>query len=343
MPDTRIGLVGAGFMGQLAHLSNYHRVDECEVAALAEPRENLAEAVAGRYGVPQVYEDHAELLADADVDAVVAVQPYQRHAFVVPDVLEAGYPLFTEKPIAVRPETGDELATLAEERDLVYTVGYHKRSDPAMEYAKGLVDRWRASGEYGGQRFVRITMPSGDWIGGAPDPIRTDEEPPQGPRETPPSAFDDATAEAYDRFVNFYIHQVNALRYLFCEPYDLTYADDRLLVAESESGTTGTIELSPYQTSDDWQESVLVGFDRAYVRVDLPPPLASQAGGRVEVLRDDDGTETVRPTMPNVSAMRRQAENFVAAVEGRREPPCDAREAVDDLRIAREYISRRYR
>jgi len=41
--------------------------------------------------------------------------------------------------------------------------------------------------------------------------------------------------------------------------------------------------------------------------------------------------------------MRRQAENFVAAVEGRREPPCDAREAVDDLRIAREYISRRYR
>jgi hypothetical protein len=36
--------------------------------------------------------------------------------------------------------------------------------------------------------------------------------------------------------------------------------------------------------------------------------------------------------------MRRQAENFVAAVRGERRPPCEAQEALDDLKVAREYL-----
>lgn len=344
MSEVRIGFVGAGFMGQLAHLSNYVHVDDCDVVALAEPRPRLRERVATRYGVAETYTDHEELLASADVDAVVAAQPYSRHAVIVPDVLEAGYPLFTEKPVAVSAETGERLADLADEAGVFHMVGYHKRSDPALARAKAVVDEWRRTGAYGDQRYVRVTMPDGDWIGGAPDPVTTDEEPPSGETEPLPEEFDEETAEAYDRFINFYIHQVNALRFLFGEPYEVAHADDagRLLVAESESGVTGTLEMAPYTTSDDWRESVLVGFDEGAVEVELPPPLASQEAGTVTVLRDDDGTETVEPTMPPKSAMRAQAENFVAAVRGERDPPCDSREAVADLRVARDYVRARY-
>jgi len=344
---VRIGFVGAGFMGQLAHLRNYDRVDGCEVVALAEPRERLRERVARRYEIPATRHDHAALAADAadlGLDAVVAVQPYDRHHDVVPDLLRAGLPLFTEKPLAVTVETGERLADLAAERDLLHMVGYHKRSDPAMEYATDVVDEWRETGAYGDIRFVRITVPEGDWIAGAPDPITTDEEPPEAEREPLPETFDDEAGRTYDHYVNYYIHQVNALGRLLGDPYEVAHADDdgRLLVAESAGGVTGTIEQSPYRTSDRWEESILVGFDRGTVRVELPPPLVSGEAGRVTVTRDDGGTETTEPTMPPVAAMRRQAENFVAAVRGERDPPCDSREAVEDLRVAREYVRTRF-
>ena len=45
MKKIKLGLVGAGRMGQLAHLSNYAVLDDCEVIALAEPREKLAQKV----------------------------------------------------------------------------------------------------------------------------------------------------------------------------------------------------------------------------------------------------------------------------------------------------------
>ena len=35
----RIGMVGCGFIGQVAHLQNYMNISECRIVALAEPRD----------------------------------------------------------------------------------------------------------------------------------------------------------------------------------------------------------------------------------------------------------------------------------------------------------------
>ena len=48
--------------------------------------------------------------------------------------------------------------------------------------------------------------------------------------------------------------------------------------------------------------------------------------------------ETVVPQLPWVHAMRQQAMNFVAAIRGEIQPLCEAPEALEDLRVAREYI-----
>ncbi|MFO7635776.1 MAG: gfo/Idh/MocA family oxidoreductase, partial [Clostridia bacterium] len=62
--------------------------------------------------------------------------------------------------------------------------------------------------------------------------------------------------------------------------------------------------------------------------------------GTVTVMRDNGkGIPTVtRPILPGLSAMRRQAANFLAAVRGDRPAPCTASEAAEDLRMARDYI-----
>jgi predicted dehydrogenase len=223
-------------------------------------------------------------------------------------------------------------------------VGYHKRSDLATAHAKSEIDRLLETRELGRMTYVRILMPAGDWIAsGFCDLIRSDDPARDLERDPPASDMDAETYAQYVSFVNYYIHQVNLMRHLLGEPYRLTYADPSgvLLAGASERGVACTIEMSPYQTTIDWQESALVCFERGYVKLDLPAPLASNRPGRAECFYDPGGGATPRsvvPQLPWVHAMRQQAINFVAAIQGERQPPCEAREALEDLRIAREYI-----
>ncbi|MEI6501295.1 MAG: Gfo/Idh/MocA family oxidoreductase [Armatimonadota bacterium] len=344
MSKVRIGFVGVGGMGQCAHLRNYVTLPDCEVVALAEVRPGLGQRVAEKYGIPKVYRDHAEMLAAEKLDGLVASQPFTRHGTLVPELLRAGLPLFTEKPLAGAPEQGEKILEAVAASGTWYMVGYHKRSDPATMYAKAEIERLKASGEIGKQTYVRLLMPAGDWIAsGFNDLVSTDE--PYAPLTwDPPAAdMDEATYQDYTAFVNYYIHQVNLLRHLFGEPYEVTYADPAglLLVAESESGMTGTIEMSPYMTTIDWQESALVAFERGWVKLELPAPVALNRPGRCEVYRDPgEGATplTSSPTLPWVHAMRQQAMNFVAAIRGDRPPMCEAAEAMEDLRMAVQYI-----
>ena len=345
MDKVRIGFVGVGSMGQCAHLRNYVTVPGCEVVAIAELREGLGKRVAARYGVPRVYPDHEALLAEEEIDGLVASQPFTRHGTLVPELLKAGVPVFTEKPLAACIEQGEKIVQALQASGTWQMVGYHKRSDPATMYAKAQIDGLKESGELGPLRYVRIVMPPGDWIaGGFVDLIGTDEPLPPVEWDPPASDMDAETFEQYSSFVNYYIHQVSLLRHLLGEPYRVTFADRAgvLLVAGSESGVTGLIEMAPYQTTIDWQESALVGFQKGYVRIELPAPVVCNRAGRVEIYRDPgDGAtpELTVPTQPWVHAMRQQAINFVAAIKGERDPMCTAQEALEDLKVAREYIT----
>ena len=97
---VRIGFVGVGSMGQCAHLKNYVTLENCEVVALAEIRENLGKKVAARYDIPRVYPSHKEMLSAEKLDGIVASQPFNRHGVLVKELIKAGVPVFTEKPLA---------------------------------------------------------------------------------------------------------------------------------------------------------------------------------------------------------------------------------------------------
>ena len=130
---------------------------------------------------------------------------------------------------------------------MAHAWGYHKRSDPATEYAKQAIEEWKRSGECGKMRYIRLSMPPGDWIaGGFTDFINSSE--PTGNLESDPAPddMDVATASEYTGFVNYYIHQVNLLRHLLGESYAVSYADPAkvLFVAHSASGVPCTIEMA---------------------------------------------------------------------------------------------------
>ena len=165
--------------------------------------------------------------------------------------------------------------------------------------------------------------------------------------EPKPADMDEATNDQYVAFVNYYIHQVNLMRWLLGEPYKVTYAEKSgvLMAVESKSGVAGTIEMTPYRTTVDWEESALVAFEKGYILVKLPAPLASNRAGTVEIYSDPSEGKTptrTSPALPWVHAMRQQAANFIKVIKGEMKPPCEAAEAVEDLVVAREYIRLRF-
>jgi predicted dehydrogenase len=338
--EIRIGFVGAGSMGQCAHLRNFASPSlakeyQCKVVALAELRPSVRSEVAEHYGIAHVYETAEELLANEKLDGIVAAQQFDRHGSIIPPLYRGGVPIFTEKPLAASLEVGEKILQALKSSGTWHMLGYHKRSDPATMFVKAEIERLKHTGEIGKLKYVRITMPAGDWIaGGLNDLIEADpnEKPPEIPRDVT-----EGGGSAYVDFVNYYIHQVNLLRHLLGEPYQVTFADKAcvLLAAESASGVTGAIEMSPFTTSLGWQESALIAFEKGYLKLELPAPLAVNQPGRAEIYTEKG---TFIPQLPPVHAMRQQAINFVRAIKGEIQPMCEAAEALEDLRIAADYI-----
>ena len=343
---AKIGFCGVGCMGQMAHLKNYVVDDECEVVAIAELRKNTGAAVARRHGIPNVYIDAAEMIKKEKLDGIVASQPFNRHGVLVPQLLKAGIPVLTEKPLAASIDVGKKIVRAVKKSGTFHMLGYHKRSDPATMYAKQEIERLMKTGELGRMKYVRVLMPAGDWIAnGFEGMIYEHDENVPLQCDPPAKDMDENTYNTYGAFVNYYIHQVNLIRHLLGEPYKATFADRAgvLFVGESVSGVTCTIEMSPFSTSIDWQEHALVCFERGWVRIDLPAPLASYRPGRVEIYREPTGKNnpvptSTQPTLPFIGAMRQQAKNFIAAIRGKIPPMTGAEEALEDLKIAREYI-----
>lgn len=344
MDKPRIGFVGVGGMGQMAHLRNYAYEGSCEVVAIAELKEKQGKMVAEHYRIPKVYKSAEEMLAAEKLDGIVASQPFTRHGQILPELYKAGIPVFTEKPLAGSIEVGESILKALKGNGTWHMVGYHKRSDPATMYAKAQIDELKESGELGKLRYVRIIMPAGDWVAqGFVGMIGSDDPAPALTWDPPATDMDEETYKAYVGFVNYYIHQVNLMRHLLGEPYHATYAEKSgvLFAGESDSGVACVIEMSPYHTSIDWQEGALVAFEKGYVKLDLPAPVALNRPGKVEVYKDPGGGVTpmlTSPTLPWIHAMRQQAINFIRAIKGEIKPLCDAPEALEDLKVARQYI-----
>ncbi|MCZ6678491.1 MAG: Gfo/Idh/MocA family oxidoreductase [Candidatus Poribacteria bacterium] len=344
---VRLGIVGSGFMGQLAHIANYATIDDCELVALAEGRSETAQAIAQRYGIREVYPNHREMLEKAEIDGVVAVMGFHLYHTLVADILEAGKPTATEKPICLQSDSARKLVGLAEGKGLLYQVGYMKRHDPASKIVRKTVQNWKVSGEMGDMTYVRIAMPSGDWIYEHERPIDKGDAPAtyDGQVSETAPAWMGELGRQYIGFINFYIHQVNLLRYLIGEDYTVTYVDprSRILVAISDSGVPCTLEMAPCGLRNRWEESYRICFDGGRIDLQLPAPMARQRAGDVAIYTGSgfgDGTEPqeIRPLIPQRWAFLEQARHFVHCLKTGSPTIAPASDAIKDLEVSEQYI-----
>ncbi|WP_433184389.1 Gfo/Idh/MocA family protein [Actinoallomurus sp. CA-150999] len=136
----RVGVIGAGMIGQEHTRRLTTVVTGAEVVAITDLTADRAERLAAETGA-RAYASGAELIAGPDVDAVLVTSWGPTHAEYVLAAIAAGKPVFCEKPLATA--AADCLRILEAEiahGGRLVQVGFMRRYDAAYRRLKELVD-----------------------------------------------------------------------------------------------------------------------------------------------------------------------------------------------------------
>ncbi|GLZ15420.1 inositol 2-dehydrogenase [Actinomadura sp. NBRC 104425] len=139
----RVGVIGAGMIGQEHARRLSGVVTGAEVVAVTDLAADRAEAIAAETGA-RVYDSGSEVIASAEVDAVLVTSWGPTHAEHVLNAIAAGKPVFCEKPLATdAADCRRIMSAEAEHGKRLVQVGFMRRYDDAYRQLKQLVDAGR--------------------------------------------------------------------------------------------------------------------------------------------------------------------------------------------------------
>ncbi|HEX8696877.1 MAG TPA: Gfo/Idh/MocA family oxidoreductase [Longimicrobium sp.] len=147
-PPTRVAILGAGAIAQVAHLPILSRMRGVEVAAVSDRDAHAARTVALRYGTAAVPGER--VLEDESIQAVVVCTPSARHEENVVDALRAGKYVLCEKPLALSPEGVERILQEEGARERLL-VAMNQRFRPDARALRSFV----ASGELGDVFYLK--------------------------------------------------------------------------------------------------------------------------------------------------------------------------------------------
>lgn len=116
---VKLALLGCGDVAHRDYLPEFHRIaDKAEIVAVCGRGRERAEFTAGKYNIPHVYTDYAQMLAEIDAEAIVNLTPMQMHYETNLACLQAGKHVYTEKTAATNSEQARRLEREAASRKL---------------------------------------------------------------------------------------------------------------------------------------------------------------------------------------------------------------------------------
>jgi predicted dehydrogenase len=104
-----------------------------------------------RTGVPEVYADYDQMLAEADIDLVVNLTPTQDHTECILKAIEAHKHVYTEKPIALKIAEADQIIERGKAEGVLVGSAPAVMTHPENQEIKQLID----GGQIGKVCFAR--------------------------------------------------------------------------------------------------------------------------------------------------------------------------------------------
>ncbi|GIO13410.1 oxidoreductase [Cohnella xylanilytica] len=137
----RIGLIGAGNIGNV-HLQEFGKLaGECEIVAITDVYLPLAEQRAQQYGIANVSPSPEALIARDDIDAVIVAVPNKAHAPLSILALENGKHVLLEKPMGLDAAAAKDIVRAQKRYGKTVMVAHQMRWDWLPLQVKDQIDR----------------------------------------------------------------------------------------------------------------------------------------------------------------------------------------------------------
>ncbi|GAA1990724.1 Gfo/Idh/MocA family protein [Amycolatopsis minnesotensis] len=322
----RLGLAGTGRIGT-THAEILRQQGEVSSLVLADADAARAHTVASKLGVESA--DTIDALFESDLDGVVIAAATDAHPELIIGAVEAGLPVFCEKPVAA--DIPGTLAVLARTgaAGVPVQIGFQRRFDAGYAAARAAV----RSGELGWVHTLRATT-----LDPAPPPA--EYVPRSGGlfRDCGVHDFDAIRWVTGHEVAEVYAAGANRGAAFFAEAGDV---DTGAAVLTLDDGTLALVSSTRYNAAGyDVRLEVLGMRDSVAVGVDDRLPLRSVEPG-VPPLPGPAYPGFMERFRP---AYVRELETFVSVVAGREPSPCGVEDALEAFYVAEACeVSRRER
>jgi predicted dehydrogenase len=165
---VRFGMIGIGMRGS-GVLDACIRLPGVECAAacdLYDDRHTLAnEIISGATGktVPTTRR-YQDLLANKDIDCLVAAVPDHWHEKIVVDACNAGKDIYCEKPMTHEVEEGFRIIEAARKNNRIVQIGSQRRSSITFAKARELIRQGAIGDVHQVQAILGRNTPCGAWV-----------------------------------------------------------------------------------------------------------------------------------------------------------------------------------
>jgi predicted dehydrogenase len=145
----KVGVVGCGYWGPNL-IRNLRQASDCHLKVICDTSEQRLKHMRKLHQDVATTNAYADLLQDAELDAIVVATPVRFHYEMAKAALVAGKHVFVEKPLARTVAEAEELVALAESKGLVIMVGHTFLFSPAVRRMKEIID----AGDIGEVQYI---------------------------------------------------------------------------------------------------------------------------------------------------------------------------------------------
>ncbi|MCR8635518.1 Gfo/Idh/MocA family protein [Paenibacillus radicis (ex Xue et al. 2023)] len=139
MKKYKVGIVGAGGVTELHFVGYKEHPERIEITALCDPNPEALHAKADKYGVPQRFTDLQDFIQNSGIDVAVVCTPTSIRKQIVFPLLEAGLPVFVEKPFSDTLAEATEITEKAQQLGVPISINQNFRRHFPFELIKNKI------------------------------------------------------------------------------------------------------------------------------------------------------------------------------------------------------------
>lgn len=154
MKEIKWGIIGCGDVTEVKSGPAFNKVAHSSLVAVMRRDASKAEEYARRHHVPKWYSDARSLINDPEVNAIYIATPPSSHESYTLEALQAGKPVYVEKPMALDATGATTMLKAAERLGGRLVVAHYRREQPLFKKIKQLLDE-KAIGD---TRLMRMDL-----------------------------------------------------------------------------------------------------------------------------------------------------------------------------------------